>query len=49
MLKENPMGRFVRLVEGDGFRFTSVLVPAEQLEEFRKLLDEAICASRQAS
>jgi len=47
MLKENPMGRFVRLVEGDGLRFTSVMIPAQQLEEFRAMLDEAISVSKQ--
>ena len=47
MLKENPLGRFVRLVEGDGLRFTSVMIPAQQLEKFRAMLDEAICASKQ--
>ena len=47
MVKENSLGRFLRLVEGDGFRFTSVIIPAEQLDEFRNMLDEAICVSRQ--
>ena len=28
MLKENSLGRFVRLVEGDGFRFTTIMIPA---------------------
>jgi hypothetical protein len=47
MLKENSLGRFLRLVEGDGFRFTSVMIPAEQLDEFRNLLNEAACVSKQ--
>jgi hypothetical protein len=47
MLKENPMGRFVRLVEGDGLRFTSAMIPAQQLERFRAMLDEAISVSKQ--
>jgi hypothetical protein len=47
MLKENSFGRFVRLVEGDGFRFTSIIIPAQQLEEFRTMLDEAINVSNQ--
>jgi hypothetical protein len=46
MLKENSLGRFVRLVEGDGFRFTTIMIPAQQLEKFRAMLDEAICVSR---
>ena len=47
MLKENSLGRFARLVEGDGFRFTSIIIPAQQLEEFRRMLDEAISVSNQ--
>ena len=46
MVKENSLGRFLRLVEGDGFRFTSVMIPAEQLDELRDLLDEAIVVSK---
>lgn len=47
MLKENQRGRFVRIVEGDGVRFTSIMIPARQLEEFRKTLDQAIKISNQ--
>jgi hypothetical protein len=47
LLKENSLGRFLRVAAGDGLRFTSVLIPVEHLEEFKRLVDEAVSVSRQ--
>jgi hypothetical protein len=42
MLKENPRGRFVRIVEYNGDRSASIIVPSTGLREFYKLLCEMI-------
>lgn len=43
MLKENPRGRFVRIVEHNGNRQpVSIIVPSSGLREFRALLCEMI-------
>lgn len=41
VLKENKMGRFVRISEEAGGRRNSVIIPADGLVEFQKLLDDA--------
>ena len=46
-LKENPRGRFLRIVEDVGGRRNSIIIPAPGLEEFRKLLDEMLKASNE--
>jgi hypothetical protein len=47
LLKENPRGRFVRIVESNGNRPpTSIIVPSTGLREFHKLLCEMMDADR---
>jgi hypothetical protein len=42
-LKENPRGRFIRIVEQHGNRFPqSIIVPASGLKEFHKMLCEML-------
>ena len=43
-LKENPRGRFLRIIEDTGGRFNSIVIPATGLAEFQKLLAEMIQA-----
>jgi hypothetical protein len=45
ILKENPRGRFLRIVEEAGGRNASIIIPATGLAEFQKLLDEMIKTS----
>lgn len=45
MLKENNVGRFIRIVESDGLRYTSVMIPAQHFSDLRYHLNEAICIS----
>jgi len=46
-LKENPRGRFVRIVEQNGNRPpTSIIVPSTGLREFHKLVCEMMDADR---
>ena len=40
LLKENPKGRFLRIVEERGRFNASIIVPVAGLKEFQKLLDE---------
>lgn len=39
-LKENPRGRFIRIVEQNGDRFASIIIPASGLKDFQTLLEE---------
>jgi hypothetical protein len=45
-LKENRGGRFLRIVETNGVRFNSVVIPASGLVEFQKCLASIIEASQ---
>ena len=47
ILKENPRGRFLRIVEdgGGSRRPVSIIVPATDLKDFQKLLAEMVKAS----
>ena len=49
MLKENARGRFVRIAEDTGGRINSIIIPAEGLADFQKLLEEMVQASAQAT
>jgi hypothetical protein len=49
MLKENARGRFVRIAEDTGGRINSIIIPAEGLVAFQKLLQEMVEASEQAT
>ena len=44
-LKENPRGRFLRIVEDVGGRRNSIIIPAPGLEEFTKILGQMVEAS----
>ena len=46
-LKENPRGRFLRIVEERGGRSASIIIPSTGLAEFQKLLEEMIKASNE--
>jgi hypothetical protein len=46
-LKENPRGRFLRIIEERGGQNASIIIPATGLAEFQKLLDEMIKASNE--
>jgi len=41
-LRENPRGRFLRIIEEVGGRRDAVIVPATGLEEFREALNKII-------
>ena len=40
LLKENPRGRFPRIIEENGRHSDSIIIPSAGLEAFQKLLDE---------
>jgi PurA ssDNA and RNA-binding protein len=42
LLKENPRGRFLRIIEQGGAKSTSIIVPSNGLHEFNKLLAEML-------
>ena len=48
-LKENPRGRFIRVVEHNGNFFTSIIVPINGMADFCNLLDEMIQADKKIS
>lgn len=41
-LKENPRGRFLRIVESKGAHRAAIIIPSTGLKEFRDLLAEMI-------
>lgn len=45
-LKENPRGRFLRIIEEVGGRRDAVIVPVSGLDEFRAALDKVIEKNR---
>ena len=47
MLKENPLGRLLRITEDVGGRRDTIIIPSTGLEEFKKLLEEMIKASNE--
>lgn len=44
-LRENPRGRFLRIVEDNAGRRNSIIIPAPGLEEFTKILGQMVEAS----
>ena len=46
-LKENPRGRFLRIIEEVGGRSDSIIIPSTGLAEFQKMLEEMIKASNE--
>ena len=47
VLKENPRGRFIRIVESNGNYFASIIVPSSGLADFQRLLNEMIKADKE--
>ena len=47
ILKENPRGRFLRIIEEGGGHNASIIIPSTGLAEFQKLLDEMIKVSNE--
>ena len=45
ILKENPRGRFLRIIEDVGGRRNTIIIPAPGLEGFRKVLEEMVKAA----
>lgn len=46
-LKENPRGRFLRIAEETNGRFNSIIIPADGLHDFQKILEELVKASNE--
>jgi hypothetical protein len=47
ILKENPRGRFLRIIEERGGHNASIIIPSTGQAEFQKLVDEMIKASNE--
>ena len=47
ILKENPRGRFLRIIEEGSGHNNSIIIPSTGLAEFQKLLDEMLKASNE--
>ena len=47
LLKENPRGRFLRIIEENGRHSDSIMIPSAGLEDFRKLLGEMANAAEE--
>jgi hypothetical protein len=47
ILKENPRGRFLRIIEEGRGHNNSIIIPSTGLDEFQKLLDEMIKTSNE--
>jgi PurA ssDNA and RNA-binding protein len=47
LLKENPRGRFLRIIEESGSKSNSIIIPSAGLKEFQKLLEEMLKASNE--
>ena len=45
-LRENPRGRFVRIVERCGNRPASIIIPVAGLKEFQQLLADMVRADK---
>lgn len=45
ILKENPRGRFLRIIEDVGGRRNTIIIPAPGLDGFKKALDEMVKAA----
>ncbi|HEX7471266.1 MAG TPA: DNA-binding protein [Verrucomicrobiae bacterium] len=46
-LKENPRGRFLRITEDVGGRRDTIIIPSTGLEDFKKVPDEMVKASKE--
>ena len=47
LLKENPRGRFLRIIEENGRHSDSIIIPSAGLETFQKLMGEMVTASEE--
>jgi hypothetical protein len=47
LLKENPRGRFLRIIEMSGKISNSIVIPSTGLNEFKKLLAEMLKAAEE--
>ena len=47
ILKENPRGRLLRIIEEGAGRNSSIIIPSTGLAEFQKLVDEMVKASNE--
>ena len=47
ILKENPRGRFLRIIEEGGGHNDSIIIPSTGLAEFQKLLAEMVKTSNE--
>lgn len=47
-LRENPRGRFLKIIEDVGGRRDAVIIPASGLAQVREVIDHAIQADEQA-
>ena len=47
LLKENPRGRFLRIIEESGSKSNSIIIPSAGLKEFQKLLEEMLKAANE--
>lgn len=47
-LRENPRGRFLKIIEDVGGRRDAVIIPASGLEQVREIIDHAIKADQDA-
>ena len=47
-LKENPRGRFLRITEDVGGRRDSIIVPSTGLDDFKRVVEEMVQASKEA-
>jgi hypothetical protein len=45
VLKENPRGRFLRIVENGGSKYCSVIVPFAGMKDFQKILADMVKAA----
>jgi hypothetical protein len=45
-LRENPRGRFLRIVEEVNGRYDAIIIPSTGLEQFRDVLNEVIKVAR---
>ena len=47
ILKENPRGRLLRIIEEGAGRNSSIIIPSTGLAEFQKLVDEMVKVSNE--
>ena len=48
-LKENPRGRFLRIIEEGGHKRASIMIPSTGLADFKQVLDEMVAAAEKTT